>query len=53
MPCIWRIFKKSVLTLQTLQDISIEIQIEDLIILALTSNLEAVNCPEKLVNIIS
>jgi len=53
MLCIWRIFKKSVLTLKTLQDIFTEIQIEDLIILAITSNMEVVNYSERLMNIIS
>ena len=53
MLCIWITFKKSVLTLQTLQDISIEIQIEDSIILALTSKMEAVNYSERLMNVVS
>jgi hypothetical protein len=53
MPCIWIIFKKSVLNLQILPDISIEIQVEESIILALISSMEAVNYSERLMNVIS
>jgi hypothetical protein len=50
---IWIIFQKLFLTLQTLQDIAIEIQVKDPIILALTSSMEAVNYSKRLMNVIS
>jgi hypothetical protein len=53
MKCIWIIFKKPVLTIQIVQDISIEIHIRDSIILALTSNMETVSYSEILMNVIS